>query len=43
MVSIPVLSTATVNTKFSSITTVTSDNDPNSKDNSVSESYVVIK
>jgi hypothetical protein len=32
-----------VNTKFSSVTTVTSDNDPNSSNNSVPQSYVVLK
>jgi hypothetical protein len=42
-VNIPVLSTATVNTKFSSVTTVTSDDDPKSSNNSVSESYTVTK
>lgn len=42
-VGIPILSTAAVNTKFSSVTTVTSDNDPNTKNNSVSESYSVAK
>jgi hypothetical protein len=43
MVNIPILSTAPVNTKFSSVTTVTSDNDPNSSNNSVPQSYVVLK
>jgi hypothetical protein len=43
MVNIPVLSTAAVNTKFSSVTTVTSDNDPKPSNNSVSESYAVTK
>ncbi|MGA7400089.1 MAG: hypothetical protein WBW38_08705 [Candidatus Sulfotelmatobacter sp.] len=43
MVNIPVLSTAPVNTKFTSVTTVTSDNDPNSSNNTVSESYIVAK
>jgi hypothetical protein len=43
MVNIPVLSTAPVNTKFTSVTTVTSDNDPNSSNNTVSESYTVAK
>jgi hypothetical protein len=38
-----VLSTAPVNTKFTSVTTVTSDNDPNSSNNTVSESYTVAK
>jgi hypothetical protein len=42
-VQIPVLSTAPVNSKFSSVTTVTSDNDPNPRNNSVTESYSVIK
>jgi hypothetical protein len=42
-VNIPVLSTAAVNTKFSSVTRVTSDNDPKSSNNSVSESYTVTK
>jgi hypothetical protein len=40
---IPILSTATVNTTFSSVTSVTSDNDPNSKNNSVTETYIVTK
>jgi hypothetical protein len=42
-VSVPVLSTATVGTKFSSVTTVSSDNDPNPKNNSVTENYSVAK
>jgi hypothetical protein len=42
-INIPILSTAAVNTTFSSVTAVTSDNDPNSKNNSVSETYTVIK
>jgi hypothetical protein len=42
-VNIPILSTANVNTTFSSVTTVTSDNDPNSKNNSVPETYIVTK
>ncbi|MGB8580644.1 MAG: hypothetical protein WCD47_07460 [Candidatus Sulfotelmatobacter sp.] len=42
-VNIPVLSTAAVNTKFSSVTTVTSDNDPKLSNNTVSESYTVTK
>jgi hypothetical protein len=42
-VNIPVLSTATVKTTFSSVTTVTSDNDPNSRNNSVTETYIVTK
>jgi hypothetical protein len=40
---IPTLATATANTTFSSVTTVTSDNDPNSKNNSVTETYIVTK
>ena len=40
---IPTLATATVNTTFSSVTTVSSDNDPNSKNNSVTETYIVTK
>jgi hypothetical protein len=42
-INIPTLSTATANTTFSSVTTVTSDNDPNPKNNSVTESYIVTK
>jgi hypothetical protein len=42
-INIPILSTATVNTQFSSVTTVTSDNDPKSSNNSASEIYLVIK
>ncbi len=42
-VNIPILSTAAVNTKFSSVTTVTSDNDPKPSNNTVSESYTVTK
>jgi len=42
-ISIPTLSTATANTTFSSVTAVTSDNDPNSKNNSVTETYIVTK
>lgn len=42
-INIPTLSTATANTTFSSVTTVTSDNDPNSKNNSVTETYIVTK
>jgi hypothetical protein len=42
-VNIPILSTATLNTTFSSVTAVTSDNDPNSKNNSVTETYIVTK
>jgi hypothetical protein len=42
-VNIPILSTATVNATFSSVTVVTSDNDPNPKDNSVTETYIVTK
>jgi len=42
-INIPILSTATVNTTFSSVTTVTSDNDPNSRDNSVTETYIVAR
>ena len=42
-INIPILSTATVNTTFSSVTAVTSDNDPNSKNNAVTESYIVTK
>jgi hypothetical protein len=42
-INIPTLSTANPNTTFSSVTTVTSDNDPNSKNNSVTESYIVTK
>lgn len=42
-INIPTLATATANTTFSSVTTVTSDNDPNSKDNSVTETYIVTK
>jgi hypothetical protein len=42
-VNIPILSTATVNTTFSSATVVTSDHDPNSKNNSVTETYIVTK
>lgn len=42
-VNIPILSTAIVNTTFSSVTAVTSDHDPNSKNNSVTETYVVTK
>jgi hypothetical protein len=38
-----VLSTATVGTKFSSVTVVTSANDPNSKNNSVTQNYTVAK
>jgi hypothetical protein len=40
-INIPILSTATVNKTFGSVTTVTSDNDPNSKNNSVTENYIV--
>jgi hypothetical protein len=32
-----------VGTKFSSVTTVSSDNDPNPKNNSVTENYSVAK
>ena len=42
-VNIPILSTAAANTTFSSVTVVTSDNDPNSKNNSVTETYIVTK
>lgn len=42
-INIPTLATATANTTFSSVTTVTSDNDPNSKNNSVTETYIVTK
>jgi hypothetical protein len=42
-INIPILSTATVNTTFSSVTTVTSDNDPNSRDTSVTETYIVAR
>jgi hypothetical protein len=42
-INIPTLGTATANTTFSSVTTVTSDNDPNSKNNSVTETYIVTK
>jgi hypothetical protein len=42
-INIPTLATATANTTFSSVTTVTSDNDPNSKNNSVKETYIVTK
>lgn len=42
-IDIPILSTATVNTTFSSVTAVTSDNDPNLKNNSVTETYIVAK
>jgi hypothetical protein len=42
-INIPILSTTNPNTTFSSVTTVTSDNDPNSKNNSVTESYIVTK
>lgn len=42
-INIPTLSTAIANTTFSSVTTVSSDNDPNSKNNSVTESYIVTK
>jgi hypothetical protein len=41
--SVPVLSTATVGAKFSSVTVVTSANDPNSKNNSVTQNYTVAK
>jgi hypothetical protein len=43
MVNIPVLSTAKVNTKFTSVTTVSSANDPKPSNNSVPENYNVIK
>jgi hypothetical protein len=42
-INIPILSTATANTTFSSVTTVTSDNDPNSRNNSVTGTYMVTK
>jgi hypothetical protein len=42
-INIPTLSTANPNTTFSSVTTVTSDDDPNSKNNSVTETYIVTK
>lgn len=42
-VSIPVASTAPVNATFTSVTTVTSDDDPNLKNNTVTESYSVLK
>ncbi len=42
-VNIPILSTAAVNATFSSVTAVTSDNDPNSRNNSVTETYIVTK
>ncbi len=41
-VNIPILSTAAPNTKFSSVTAVTSDNDPNLRNNSVTETYIVV-
>jgi hypothetical protein len=43
MVNIPVLSTAPVNTKFTSVTTVSSDDDPNPKNNSIPETYDILK
>ena len=43
VVSIPVASNAPVNTTFTSVTTVTSADDPNTKNNSVSETYKVLK
>jgi len=43
VINIPVLSSAPLNTKFTSITTVSSANDPNSSDNTVSETYIVTK
>jgi hypothetical protein len=42
-INIPTLATATANTTFSSVTTVTSNNDPNSRNNSVTETYIVTK
>jgi len=42
-VSIPVLSTATVGTNFSSVNTVSSANDPKSSDNSVKQTFTVSK
>lgn len=42
-VNIPVAATAAVNTKFSSLTTVTSANDPKSSNNSYLENYTVTK
>ena len=42
-INIPVLSTAAVNTTFSSVVTVTSDNDPKSSNNSLPETYIVTK